>query len=244
MTHMFDVEIALQVGIKAAIIFQNIAFWCEHSRANETHFHDGEHWTFASVKALQTLFPYLTEKQIREAVKRLLDEGLIKKGNYNKSTYDRTTWYALTEKGKSICPIGQMEVPEMANRSDHKGEPIPDIITDINTDTYKSGSTHKKRSRETFIKPTVREIADYAYSIDYNLDAQYFYDYYEDKNWKPDGKPIRNWKLKVQSWKKHDEQRGLNTHAKHRTDTETEYELDEEQLAAIARINAAHLNFG
>ena len=131
---MFDVDVANQVGVIAAILFQNIAFWCQHSRANGKNFFDGRYWTFNTNKALCELFPYLTSKMIRTAMLRLVDDGLIITGNYNKLAYDRTTWYALTEKGESIFLKSKKDLPSGANGIDREGEPIPDINTDINTD--------------------------------------------------------------------------------------------------------------
>lgn len=98
--------------------------------------------------------------------------------------------------------------------------------------------------RKRFKKPSLDELTAYAKEIDYNLNAQAFLDYYEGNGWRVGRNPMKDWKATVRQWKRRDEERGLDTSAKHRTDTETEYELDEEQLAAIARINAAHLNFG
>ena len=131
MTHVFNVEVAVECGINAAIIFQNIGYWCAHSKANGTNAHDGRYWTFNSIKAMRELFPYMTEKQIRKAIDVLLNKDMIVKGNYNERAYDRTIWYALSEKGelmfyrgakpfalqdKTICPTGQMELPLRANQ--------------------------------------------------------------------------------------------------------------------------------
>lgn len=67
-------------------------------------------------------------------------------------------------------------------------------------------SKRKKNTRKQFVPPTVDEIRTYADSIGYNLDAQFFFDYYESANWiRSDGNPVLNWKQTVQSWKKRDE---------------------------------------
>ena len=96
-------------------------------------------------------------------------------------------------------------------------------------------SREKKRKR--FTPPTVEEIKAYAYEIDYNLDAQYFYDYYQTNNWrKSDGKPVLNWKLTVQTWKKSDQQRGIDTHAR-RTEP-TPIVLTDEEQREIERVYA------
>lgn len=134
MQHSFDIEIAKQYGIEEAVILNNIYYWIEKNRANGQHFYDGYYWTYNSVKAFNELFPYMSAKKIRNALKHLIDEEILITGNYNERAYDRTLWYALTEKGKSICLNGQMDFPKRANGSVQKGEPIPYINTDINTD--------------------------------------------------------------------------------------------------------------
>ena len=122
--HSFDPLIAKQVGLNAATIYQNILWWAERNAANNKHGHDGYIWTYNSIAAFGDLFPYLTLKQIRTALTKLEDDGLIVSGCYNKSAYDRTKWYAPT------CPLGKADLPSGANEIAQKGEPIPDINTD------------------------------------------------------------------------------------------------------------------
>lgn len=166
MMHMFDTEIATKYGVNAAVIFQNIAFWCEHERSNLTNYHDGLYWTYNSVKAYQELFPYLGKSQISSALQKLVDEGLIVKGNYNKLAYDRTGWYAVTALGETMfrksaiaCSENQtMEISKIGNGDTENRKPIPDITPDIRNTPYKntmyshtsySPSTHRKRDNWT-----------------------------------------------------------------------------------------------
>ena len=125
--HSFSPSVAKEVGINAATILYNIEFWIEKNKANNKHLYDGCYWTYNSVKAFESLFPYLTTKQIRTALDKLESSGYIKTGNYNKSNYDRTKWYSL---GERLLPSGQSDLPVKANRNAQKGEPIPDINTD------------------------------------------------------------------------------------------------------------------
>lgn len=151
MYHLFDVELAEKYGLNEAIILNNLWFWVEKNRANETNFYDGNYWTYNSNKAFQELMPYLTEKKIRNAINNLIEQGIIVTGNYNTSSYDRTLWYAFTEKGKTIMTKGQMEIDERSNRNSQKGEPIPDINTDVNSDN-KEKYKKEKSDREEFEK--------------------------------------------------------------------------------------------
>lgn len=143
MNYMFNGAVAKDVGISAAVLFHSISWWIAKNRANEKNFHDGRYWTYSSVTAFARLFPFFTEKMIRTSLNKLEKNGYIISGNYNKSHYDRTKWYALGEVGaeyafaqnkKSICPSEKIDLPKKANQNCQKGEPIPDSITDIDTD--------------------------------------------------------------------------------------------------------------
>lgn len=118
--HSFDPQIAAQVGLNAAVIYQNICFWIEKNEANGHNLRDGRYWTYNSVAAFAKLFPYLTAKQVRVAIEKLIEAGLIVKGSYGGEKYDRTAWYALN---LPICPEGQMELPEMASGCALEGKP-------------------------------------------------------------------------------------------------------------------------
>lgn len=145
MQHHFDVEIAEKYGVLEAVILNNMQFWIKHNEANQTNFYDGYYWTYNSTKAFAEIFPYATEKQIRKALTHLIDEGILKTGNYNKLSFDRTLWYTITEKGKCIFPVGQMEVAKKANGNDLEDRPIPNINTNIIPNDNK-----KERKKQTY----------------------------------------------------------------------------------------------
>ena len=131
MIHVFDTDVAEKYGVNAAIILQNIGYWIKQNEANETNFYDGRYWTFNSKRAYGELFPYMSKRQIETAFQKLIEDGVIVTGNYNKLAYDRTLWYALTQKGKSILHFGEMEKPKTANGTPQNGEPIPDINPNV-----------------------------------------------------------------------------------------------------------------
>ncbi len=172
MVHQFDPDIAVECGIPAAVLFQNIVFWIEKNETNNTNFHDGSYWTYNSIKAFTLQFPYLTQKQIRTALSRLSDAEYIKTGNYNEAIYDRTLWYAL-------APKGQMKVPKKANGNcperqipfAPEGKPIPDINTDnkpdIKPDIYTS--TGKEKNGGIHSKAVCESTG--GYTIEYALDG-------------------------------------------------------------------------
>lgn len=145
MQHSFHIELAKEYGILEAIIINNLFFWIEKNKANNVSYYDGTYWTYNSIKALNELFPYASERKISYALKHLEEEGIIKTGNYNKLAYDRTLWYAFTEKGISILQKCCFHFTKSTNGFYKSDEPIPDINTDINTDNNNNSSSIEKR---------------------------------------------------------------------------------------------------
>ena len=136
MDHSFNIEHAAKYGIHEAVLISNITFWIEKNKANSRHFHDGRYWTYNSAKAFAELFPYMTVNQIRRALERLVELGILLKGNYNSSAYDRTTWYAFSDQW--ICEKRNIHLANLQNGKGVYAEPIPDVNTDISTDTLEA----------------------------------------------------------------------------------------------------------
>ena len=161
-SHYFDVHIAKLYGVNCAVILQNIWHWVSKNEANGKHFHDGYYWTYNSTKAFSKQFPYLSQRQIETALKKLRDEGILKTGNYNAMAYDRTLWYAITEKGKSILHTGEMEFTSIVNGNNEDVKPIPNINTNINSPYNKPYQSIKVATTEDMIR--------YEEAIKFNID--------------------------------------------------------------------------
>lgn len=150
MINSFDTEVAKDVGINAAIIYFNIKFWCEHNRTNDANYYDGYYWTYNSTKAFCEQFPYMSKDQINYALKKLEDAKYIITGNYNKSTYDRTKWYAdirANDDGKSITSISyqsEMDCRDSQNGFGDNPKPIPNINTNNNQITNLKENVKRK----------------------------------------------------------------------------------------------------
>lgn len=98
----FKVDVAVRYGTNVAIVLGNVDYWVQKNRENGKHFHDGRFWTYSSVSALHSLMPFMSERAINTALGKAEAEGLLVTGNYNKLPFDRTKWYALTEKGEAL----------------------------------------------------------------------------------------------------------------------------------------------
>lgn len=129
--HILDIGVAQLVGANAALILENISYWCEHNAANNANLHDGRYWTYNSTKAFGELFPYMTINVIRASLKKLKDNGLILTGNYNKSAYDRTMWYTLTEKAEKMLDVNvHSDEPNQEEATDEATSPAPTTAQD------------------------------------------------------------------------------------------------------------------
>ena len=154
MTYSFDTELAQKLGVNEAILLQNIVFWLLKNKANCSNYHDGRYWTYNSHKAFKELFPFWTENQIRRILESLFEKGVILKGDYNSSPYDKTKWYALSDKYAYL--IGLNSQSDMANLPDGDDENAGCLIgTDskqqiINTDS----NTTSNKGQNKFVKPT------------------------------------------------------------------------------------------
>jgi len=202
MQHHFDIRLAKRFGVLEAIILNNLQFWVSRNAANGVNFYDGAYWTYNSVKAFAELFPYASEKQIRTALKKLVDAGILQTGNYNKLAYDRTLWYAFTKYGLSICPIGKMEAPKKENGNAENGEPIPYVNTN-----NKPINKPNKESAKRFSAPSVEEVKAYCQERHNKIDPEQFVDFYESKGWRVGAQPMKDWKAAVRTWEKRDAER-------------------------------------
>lgn len=210
----FETNIAMDVGINAAILYQNIHYWCQHNQANKVNEHEGLYWTYNSMKAFAELFPYLSEAQVRQALKVLEQKGYIKTGYFNKQAYDRTKWYAdlrlqSEESSDCICYPSQMDMIQEANGFDTQGEPIPYINTDINANDN-GISIVDKPLRTRFIPPTLEEVQEYCDERGNDVDAQKFLDYYSSNGWKVGRNPMKDWKAAVRTWERNSYGKPLN----------------------------------
>lgn len=141
MEHSFDIDIAKEYGIPCAVLLKHLWYWIEKNKANRKNERDGSYWTYNSISAFCELFPYLSKNTIIRALKKLADEGIIKEAVFNDVAFDRTKWYAITDKGYAIINGGltqneQCHLPKMSKSDLPKlGEPIPNeyqISTHIN----------------------------------------------------------------------------------------------------------------
>lgn len=97
--HSLDTGIAITLGLHAAIVFNHIVYWLNiNADKPGCELIEGNYWMYETQKQMAEFFGYLTEDDVCRGIKKLLDHGLLVKGNFNKNKFDRTSWYAVTDK--------------------------------------------------------------------------------------------------------------------------------------------------
>lgn len=142
--HYFDPRVASDVGLQAAVVFECLRFWISHNRATGNNFKEGRTWTFITQADIAEQFCYLSTKQVRTALSKLIDAGYITSGEHNRNKWDRTRWYSLADKGELMAQESRVESPKRALRGVPAGG---------------SKEVIKQRSRKEFIdKDRIKEI--------------------------------------------------------------------------------------
>lgn len=140
MIYSFDEEVAKIVGVEAAVVLDKFAWWIRQNEANGKNFHEGRYWTYNSTKAMEDLFPFFNRWKIERILKKLINEGYLLTGNFNKVAFDRTLWYTLSDKGNELVHIANHDLADSQNDISqiHKmtfrknAKPIP-VSTNSNT---------------------------------------------------------------------------------------------------------------
>jgi hypothetical protein len=159
-SHGFNVGIAIDYSVTMALWIGYLAFWTEQNLSNNKHIHDSLCWSYDTLESLRLKFPYMSKSQIETMINNSITAGLVVKGNYNKTTYDRTCWYALTPKSYvyfqhlvtdlylnrlylSISEKSEMDFLEFGNLFPRNRTPIPDTKPNIKTNTTTTGDGQK-----------------------------------------------------------------------------------------------------
>jgi len=130
-SHSFNVEFAQLYGIECAILINHFQFWIEQNQRMGRNFHEGRTWMFQTQKEIASHYPYWSEDVVYKLIKKLVDEGVLIKGNFNKKKFDQTKWYAFKFQEKFTKPSNDgNESIERRKPSRQTTEPIPDTNTD------------------------------------------------------------------------------------------------------------------
>jgi DNA-binding PadR family transcriptional regulator len=123
--------IADKYGMTIAVLLEHFAFWYEKVKSEDHQFFYGDYWVRMKLETLHGYFTYLTVGQLRHVLRKMVEESLIKKSEFNYRANDRTKWYTLTTKGKKLLLI--------ANDSLSVRDYTPSVIPDgLSVENYNS----------------------------------------------------------------------------------------------------------
>ena len=94
----------------------------------------------------------------------------------------------------------QTKVREISEKSPPEIEIELEKEIKIEKEIDSSASTTTKRKR--FEKPTLSEIEQYCIERKNNVNAEYFFDYYESNGWKVGKNSMKDWKAAVRNWER------------------------------------------
>lgn len=102
---VLDGELAMKYGDREALMITHFQYWIDINKANNRNFRDGRYWTYQTYQAIAAHFPFWTMRRVRTILDSLVAKGVLIKGNYNKSGFDKTVWYAF--KNEEIFTIAE-----------------------------------------------------------------------------------------------------------------------------------------
>lgn len=211
-THSFSPHLAKVFGLKDSIFLQHIYYWLKHNKGKGKNFHDGNWWTYNTRKGFSEYFEYLTEDDIRGIVERLKKREVLITGNYNKSPYDKTAWYSLTEKGWQLFNDMIGEFPQSkgestqsygevtkSNGEQSRSKGDKDDSRSDNSPTYTNSKTSIKQTSLSKIPKvrTLEECIAHAEKEKYSIDVSKFHKYWYGD---PEDPPKRGMAKLMMSW--------------------------------------------
>lgn len=90
----FYTEITRSYGANATIVLRNLTGWIKKNILKKESFHDDRTWTYGKLETYGNQVG-LSVRQVKRAIDKLVEGGVLLRGNYNETAYLRTCWYAL-----------------------------------------------------------------------------------------------------------------------------------------------------
>ena len=124
MNHSFNVEVATKYGIPHALVLGHIDFMVQKARTNGEKRIEGKYWMRKSVSEFAEMYPYLTKNQVRRAIEKLRDDGLIVSRRFKSNECTKTLWYTVTKEGRKLLGNDKTQTAPEPQRSGTSATPI------------------------------------------------------------------------------------------------------------------------
>lgn len=131
--HGFDPRLARLYGVPCAVLIDHFKYHINSAARRGVNYHDRHTWVYQTLDEIASHYEYYDRDQVKRTINKLVEHKILLKGNYNKSTYDRTVWYAFNnEELFSIWRNRQMDVSDSPDGNCENATPIPITITITN----------------------------------------------------------------------------------------------------------------
>lgn len=95
----FSTQVAMDVGVNGAIVYQFISNLVAMAEIRKEGFYAGSYWIKLPLRTIETELPFMGRTSINSAVSRLIDKGYIKKTlEINAHRLERTGWYTTGDR--------------------------------------------------------------------------------------------------------------------------------------------------
>lgn len=98
-------KLAKCLGLKEAVVFQQIHYWLELNKRTKNNFRENKYWTYNSIKAWhENEFDFLSLRTVERTLQKLEKDGLLESKTFNKMAGDKTKWYTINyDKLLEVC---------------------------------------------------------------------------------------------------------------------------------------------
>ena len=109
MFHALSANIAQRYGVNAALVAQYIWEEIGKNEFADRYSYEGKSWMYSNQMMFTAVLPYLSKNMVRRALERLMKHGVIIRGEFSESRFDRTSWYAFTQFGRLLMQESEDE---------------------------------------------------------------------------------------------------------------------------------------
>ncbi len=132
-------RLAVLIGLNEAIVLQQVHYWIRQN-IDMCHQHDGRFWCYNSYEKWQKEnFPFWSINTVKRTFKRLVDQGLLITGNFNRLKIDRTLWFTI-----DYQRMEELEVPIVSNWV-YEGTKLVQPIPETSPETSKEKEEEKEK---------------------------------------------------------------------------------------------------
>lgn len=157
-----SLEMIKHYSADGAIFINHFLMWINGRARHGKNFHEGRTWYYITLQELHSIFYCYSKRQIERILANLVKQDVLIKGNFNKTGYDRTAWYAFKNEDKFNI-VKNVSVPrhfttntshftDRGNKNHDVVTPIPKLIS-LNKEKERDKEKERKASANASSPP-------------------------------------------------------------------------------------------